>query len=117
MNMIRGRDLGKAISYIFLILAVLGLIGTIVSYFHMIADLKVSFLLFIVSTVIYLIYFFAIYFTSTRVASDSLVWKIYLVLGIIVFLTFFSILGLILAIFLFIAAYDVRKEQIKKSFY
>ena len=99
-NRARGADLVKRMSYFYLLISVLVIIAT-VAFGVSIFSINIAF---------YLIMFIVLYILSTRFRENKNIWIFIVICAVITVLWSLSLIGVILAILLIVAANDMRKE-------
>lgn len=99
-NRARGADLVKRMSYFYLLISVLVIIAT-VAFGVSIFSINIAF---------YLIMFIVLYILSTRFRENKNTWIFIVICAVITVLWSLSLIGVILAILLIVAANDMRKE-------
>lgn len=104
-NRARGADLVKRMSYFYLLISVLVIIATVA--------FGVS--VFSINIIFYLIMFIVLYILSTKFRENKNTWIFIVICAVITVLWSLSLLGVVLAILLIVAAYDMRKELTEKT--
>ena len=99
-NRARGADLVKRMSYFYLLISVLVIIAT--------AAFGVS--VFSLNIIFYLIMFIVLYILSTKFRENKNTWIFIVICAIITIVWSLSLIGIVLAILLIVAANDMRKE-------
>ncbi|MBE6509185.1 MAG: hypothetical protein E7Z77_07215 [Methanobrevibacter sp.] len=101
-NRPRGRQLAKRIGYVYLIIAILMIVFLFVipPYAELIG----------INFAFYLIMFLVLYYITTKYENDSVAWIIIAIIGFLVMIWTFNLLGVLLFIFSLVAANDIRKE-------
>lgn len=99
-NRIRGAQLAKNVSYLYIIIAVLVIIGTILIGINIYA----------LNIIFYLIMFAAVYLMATKYKDNKYAWIFIAISGIITLIWSLSILGFAIAVLSIVAANDMRKE-------
>lgn len=99
-NRARGADLVKRMSYFYLLISVLVIIAT-VAFGVSVFSINIAF---------YLIMFIVLYILSTKFRENKNTWIFIVICAVITILWSLSLIGVILAILLIVAANDMRKE-------
>lgn len=100
-NRTKGAHLAKRVSYVYLVFAAILLIAGFV---------LVEYPSFILSGILCIIMFVAVYLLSTRYAKNRNTWIFLIICAIITVIVNQKILGIVLALLLLVSANDMRKE-------
>ena len=100
-NRIRGAQLAKRVSYVYLIFAIILIIAGLVLEGYGVL---------LISGIFYMIMFIAIYLLSTRYGEYKHTWILLIICAIISIIVTHGMLAIAFAILLLVSANDMRKE-------
>ncbi|MBE6490278.1 MAG: hypothetical protein E7Z83_05410 [Methanobrevibacter sp.] len=101
-NRIRGAQLAKRVSYVYLIFAIILLVAGFALNGY--SDR------FIISGIFYIIMFIVVYFLSTKYGENKNTWILLIICAIITIIATHGMLAIAFAILLLVSANDMRKE-------
>ena len=101
-NRIKGAQLAKRVSYVYLIFAIILLVAGFALNGY--SDR------FIISGIFYIIMFIVVYFLSTKYGENKNTWILLIICAIITIIATHGMLAIAFAILLLVSANDMRKE-------